>query len=72
LAKLKLISVGDDRYQVLAEIPITSNINLEALKKSYNADTILQNDETFYPARKMIDVELEETTDWAPRVEFDR
>ena len=50
----KFVSVGEDRYHILAEIPITSNINLEALKKSYRADTILQNDDTYYPARKMI------------------
>jgi hypothetical protein len=63
LAKLKLISVGDDRYQVLAEIPITSNINIEALKKSYNADTILQNNDIYYPSRKLIDAEIEVTQD---------
>ena len=68
----KFISVGEDRYHILAEIPINPDINLKRLKISYNADTILQNDETYYPARKMIDVELEETTDWAPRVEFDK
>ena len=59
MAKLKLISVGDDRYQVLAEIPITSDIKIEALKKSYNADTILQNNDTYYPSRKLIDAEIE-------------
>jgi hypothetical protein len=63
LAKLKLISVGDDRYQVLAEIPITSNINLEALKKSYNADTILQNNDIYYPSRKLLVAEIEVTQD---------
>ena len=63
MAKLKLISVGDDRYQVLAEIPITSNINIEALKKSYNADTILQNNDIYYPSRKLIDAEIEVTQD---------
>ena len=63
MAKLKLISIGDDRYQVLAEIPITSNINIEALKKSYNADTILQNNDTYYPCRKLIDAEIEVTQD---------
>ena len=56
----KFVSVGEDRYHLLAEVPITSNINLEALKKSYRADTILQNDDTYYPARKMIDVEIKE------------
>ena len=45
---------------------------MERLKKSYRADTILQNDDANYPARKMIDVEIEEITDWAPRVEFDK
>tara|TARA_B100000927_G_scaffold83068_1_gene66636 strand:+ start:341 stop:541 length:201 start_codon:yes stop_codon:yes gene_type:complete len=59
LVKLRLVSIGDDRYQVLAEIPITSNINIEALKKSYNADTILQNNDTYYPSRKLIDAEIE-------------
>ena len=68
----KFVSVGEDRYHILAEIPINPDINLKRLKICYNADTILQNDETYYPARKMIDVELEETTDWAPRVEFDK
>jgi hypothetical protein len=63
LVKLRLISVGDDRYQVLAEIPITSNINIEALKKSYNADTILQNNDIYYPSRKLIDAEIEITQD---------
>jgi|TARA_R100001460_G_scaffold15714_1_gene34603 hypothetical protein len=63
LAKLKLISVGDDRYQVLAEIPITSNINIEALKKSYNADTILQNNDIYYPSRKLLVAEIEVTQD---------
>tara|TARA_Y100000389_G_C17249200_1_gene407186 strand:- start:418 stop:618 length:201 start_codon:yes stop_codon:yes gene_type:complete len=63
LAKPKLISVGDDRYQVLAEIPITSNINLEALKKSYNADTILQNNDIYYPSRKLLIAEIEVTQD---------
>ena len=63
MAKLKLISVGDDRYQVLAEIPITSNINIEALKKSYNADTILQNNDTYYPSRKLLVAEIEVTQD---------
>ena len=63
MAKPKLISVGDDRYQVLAEIPITSNINIEALKKSYNADTILQNNDIYYPSRKLIDAEIEVTQD---------
>tara|TARA_R100000995_G_C3440788_1_gene103227 strand:+ start:460 stop:660 length:201 start_codon:yes stop_codon:yes gene_type:complete len=63
LAKLKLISIGDDRYQVLAEIPITSNINIEALKKSYNADTILQNNDTYYPSRKLLVAEIEVTQD---------
>jgi hypothetical protein len=63
LVKLRLISVGDDRYQVLAEIPITSNINIEALKKSYNADTILQNNDIYYPSRKLIDAEIEVTQD---------
>ncbi len=63
MAKLKLISVGDDRYQVLAEIPITSNINIEALKKSYNADTILQNNDIYYPSRKLLVAEIEVTQD---------
>jgi|TARA_Y100000385_G_C12912333_1_gene558896 hypothetical protein len=56
----KFVSVGGDRYHILAEIPINSDINLKRLKKGYNADTILQNDDTYYPARKMIDVEIEE------------
>ena len=68
----KFVSVGEDRYHILAEIPINPDINLKRLKISYNADTILQNDETYYPARKMIDVHIEENTEWAPRVEFDR
>ena len=68
----KFVSVGEDRYHILAEIPINPDINLKRLKISYNADTILQNDETYYPARKMIDVEIDENTEWAPRVEFDR
>tara|TARA_R100001129_G_scaffold161543_1_gene126492 strand:+ start:154 stop:354 length:201 start_codon:yes stop_codon:yes gene_type:complete len=63
LVKLRLVSIGDDRYQVLAEIPITSDINIEALKKSYNADTILQNNDTYYPCRKLIDAEIEVTQD---------
>ena len=63
MVKLRLVSIGDDRYQVLAEIPITSNINIEALKKSYNADTILQNNDTYYPSRKLIDAEIEVTQD---------
>tara|TARA_Y100001938_G_C7785699_1_gene280064 strand:- start:214 stop:414 length:201 start_codon:yes stop_codon:yes gene_type:complete len=63
LVKLRLVSIGDDRYQVLAEIPITSNIKIEALKKSYNADTILQNNDTYYPCRKLIDAEIEVTQD---------
>ena len=56
----KFVSVREDRYHILAEIPITSDISLEVLKKSYNADTILQNDDTYYPARKMINVEIQE------------
>jgi len=68
----KFVTVGEDRYHILAEIPINPDINLKRLKISYNADTILQNDETYYPARKMIDVDIEENTEWAPRVEFDR
>ena len=68
----KFVSVGEDRYHILAEIPINPDINLKRLKISYNADTILQNDETYYPARKMIDVDIEEKTEWAPRAECDR
>ena len=68
----KFVSVGEDRYHILAEIPVNPDINLKRLKISYNADTILQNDETYYPARKMIDVDIEENTEWAPRVEFER
>ena len=56
----KFVMVVEDRYHILVEIPISSDINLKELKKSYNADTILQNDETYYPARKMIDVEIRE------------
>ena len=63
MAKLRLVSIGDDRYQVLAEIPITSNINIEALKKSYNADTILQNNDIYYPSRKLLVAEIEVTQD---------
>ena len=63
MVKLRLVSIGDDRYQVLAEIPITSNINIEALKKSYNADTILQNNDIYYPSRKLIEAEIEVTQD---------
>tara|TARA_Y100000287_G_scaffold41739_1_gene32308 strand:- start:253 stop:453 length:201 start_codon:yes stop_codon:yes gene_type:complete len=63
LVKLRLVSIGDDRYQVLAEIPITSDIKIEALKKSYNADTILQNNDTYYPCRKLIEAEIEVTQD---------
>ena len=63
MVKLRLVSIGDDRYQVLAEIPITSDINIEALKKSYNAATILQNNDTYYPCRKLIYAEIEVTHD---------
>jgi len=56
----KFVSVREDRYHILAEIPIASDTSLEVLKKSYNADTILQNDDTYYPARKMINVEIQE------------
>ena len=63
MVKLRLVSIGDDRYQVLAEIPITSDIKIEALKKSYNADTILQNNDTYYPCRKLIEAEIEVTQD---------
>ena len=48
MAKLKLISVGDDRYQVLAEIPITSNINIEAMtdiNKKFRM--IIENEDLF-------------------------
>jgi hypothetical protein len=63
LAKLKLVSVGDNRYQVLAEIPITSKVNLEVLRKSYNTDTILQSNNTYYPSRKLLEAEIEVITD---------
>ena len=39
----KFVSVGEDRYHILAEVPITSNINLEALKKSQILPGLLIN-----------------------------
>ena len=56
----QIITVNEDRYLVLGTVPASLDYSPEELKRDWNADTILRNDNTLYLTTKLIEAEFED------------
>ena len=56
----QIITVNKDRYLVLGTVPVNSDYSPEELKREWNADTVLRNDDLFYITRKIINAEFQD------------
>jgi len=56
----KIITVNDDRFEVLGTIPADRDYNPDELKNQWGADNILRNGDTLYMVRKLIEAEFED------------
>lgn len=65
---MQIVTVGEDRYEILGTVS-DDNKNTEDMKRLYNADTVLKNDDTFYVCIKLIDAEFEMLVDEIDKLE---
>jgi uncharacterized protein (UPF0128 family) len=56
----KIITVNDDRFEILGTIPADRDYHPDELKNQWGADNILRNGDTFYMVRKLIEAEFED------------
>ena len=56
----KIITVNDDRFEVLGKISADRDYRPDELKKQWKADNILRNGDTLYMVRKLIVAEFED------------
>ena len=56
----KIITVNDDRFEILGTIPADRDYSPDELKNQWGADNILRNGDTLYPCQKTIDAEFED------------
>tara|TARA_Y100000310_G_scaffold208895_1_gene209491 strand:- start:477 stop:659 length:183 start_codon:yes stop_codon:yes gene_type:complete len=56
----QLITVNNDRFEVLGTIPADRDYSPDVLKKEWSADNILRNGDTLYMVRKLIEAEFED------------
>jgi hypothetical protein len=56
----QIITVNKDRYLVLGTVSVNSDYSPEELKREWNADTVLRNDDLFYITRKIINAEFQD------------
>ena len=56
----KLITVNNDRFEILGTIPADRDYRPDELKNQWGADNILRNGDTLYMVRKLIVAEFED------------
>ena len=56
----QIITVNDDRFEVLGTSPADRDYNPDELKNQWGADNILRNGDTLYLVRKLIIAEFED------------
>tara|TARA_Y100000310_G_scaffold312838_1_gene360539 strand:+ start:229 stop:408 length:180 start_codon:yes stop_codon:yes gene_type:complete len=56
----QIITVNDDRFEVLGTSPADRDYNPDELKNQWGADNILRNGNTLYLVRKLIIAEFED------------
>jgi len=56
----KIITVNDDKFEILGTLPADRDYNHDELKTQWGADNILRNGDTLYMARKLIEAEFED------------
>ena len=56
----RIVTIQDERYEVIGTVPISSDYFPEDLKQQWNVDTVLRNDDILYLTRKLIDAEFED------------
>ena len=56
----KIITINNDRFEILGTIPADRDYHPDELKTQWRADNILRNDDTLYMVRKLIEAEFED------------
>ena len=56
----QIITINDDRFEVLGTSPADRDYNPDELKNQWGADNILRNGDTLYLVRKLIIAEFED------------
>ena len=56
----KIITVNDDRFEMLGTIPADRDYNPDELKNQWGADNILRNGDTLYMVRKLVIAEFKD------------
>tara|TARA_Y100000310_G_scaffold211742_1_gene212482 strand:+ start:557 stop:739 length:183 start_codon:yes stop_codon:yes gene_type:complete len=54
----KIITINNDKYEILGTVSARTNYSPEELKKQWNADTVLRNGKNLYMTRKLIEAEF--------------
>ena len=56
----QIVTVNDNRYEVLGTVSANSDYSPEQLKQQWNADTVLRNGDTLYVTRTILEAEFED------------
>ena len=56
----KIITVNDDRFEILGTIPADRDYSPDELKNQWGADNILRNGDTLYMVRKLVIAEFKD------------
>ena len=56
----KIITIDNDKFEVLGTIPADRDYHPDELKNQWGADNILRNGDTLYMVRKLIEAEFED------------
>lgn len=56
----QIVTVNNNRYEVLGTVPVSSDYSPEQLKQQWNADTVLRNGDMLYITRQIKDADFED------------
>ena len=56
----KIITVNNDKFEILGTFSTNKDYNPDELKTQWRADNILRNGDTLYIVRKLIEAEFED------------
>ena len=56
----KIITINNDRFEILGILPANKNYNPNELKNQWKADNILKNGDKLYMVRKLIEADFED------------
>ena len=57
---MRVIRIGDDMYVLKGSLKVDCGYTTEEIKRMYDADTVLRQEDRWFAANKVLDAEVED------------